>query len=447
MEDITRMQPHSLEAEQSILGAILLDKDIVNIASKKLSPDNFYKEYNKIIFESMLSLLEDNKPIDLITVTEKLKAIGHLEDVGGISYITGLTTIVPTTSNIKHYIDIVKEKHSIRQGISIASSVIDKLYGSNIKSIDSDIENLKRIMVNNKKIENIYVDASSIKRDKKLIQFIPTGFAPIDNLLGGGLRCSSLTVLTGEPGSGKSTIINQILAGSIADNYKSFLYSGELPASDLMFWFKRTVANDYHLVSKISKAGNEFIDIEDYCWNLISEWIKDKFFIYGDDSVANKNNILSVIENLAINKNVKLFVLDNLMTFDIGDHSKQYQEQKQLCLSLKQLAKKYGLSIILVAHPKKPTEKDKPSMYDVSGASEIVGSADTVLRIVRAKDNEENSKILLLKNRWGGVINRAVSIDFDVKRKRYYTNKSEFDRNYGYDKNKQFVQVNMESPF
>ena len=184
--------------------------------------------------------------------------------------------------------------------------------------------------------------------------------------------------------------INQIIAGAIAQGNKAFLYSGELPEEDLMFWFNRTIANDYHIEEKTSKKGKTYTDITDYSWELISKWIKGKFKIYGSNSRANKENILSVIEYLAINQGISFFVLDNLMTFDIGESDKQYQQQKQLCLALKQLAKKYKLVILLVAHPKKPAKGEKPNMYDVSGASEIVGSADTVLRIERYKIKKDN---------------------------------------------------------
>lgn len=443
-----RIPPHSVEAEQSILGSILLDKDVVSIAIKKIEPTNFYKEAHRIIFENIVSLANDNEPIDLVTLTERLKSIDSLEDVGGISYMTSLSTIVPTTTNINHYIDIVLDRYARRQAIEIVSHMARKLYTGKIKELDADMDRFKNVLTNNKKLENMYVNASDIKRDRKSSEFISTGFNDLDRMLSGGFKCTSLTILTGEPGSGKSTVINQILAGAIADKYKTFLYSGELPGSDLMFWFKRTVANDHHLVEKTSKAGNKYVDLSDYCWDLISEWINNKLLVYGDDSVANKNNMLLLIEHLAINKGVKLFVLDNLMTFDIGEESTQYREQKQLCLGLKQLAKKYGLAIVLVAHPKKPVGTDKPSMYDVSGASEIVGCADTVIRTVRSKEGDENSKILLLKNRWGGIINRFVSVAFDEHRKRYYTTgNSELKRDYGYDSNKQFIQVDIKEPF
>ncbi|MFR8620050.1 MAG: DnaB-like helicase N-terminal domain-containing protein, partial [Romboutsia timonensis] len=105
MEDMTRIPPHSVESEQSILGSILLDKEAIITVSETINPDDFYKEAHKIIYESMIKLSNKSEPIDLITLTEELKKQGHLDDVGGISYITSLSTIVPTTSNVKYYAD------------------------------------------------------------------------------------------------------------------------------------------------------------------------------------------------------------------------------------------------------------------------------------------------------------------------------------------------------
>jgi len=442
MESNRKIPPHSVEAEQTVLGAILLNPSLISIASKRIDVDTFYKEVHQKIFKNMLSIHIQGKPIDLIILIEELKGNDELEEVGGVEYITSLQTIVPNYSNIDYYLDLLIDKNNRRVAISLLNILNDKLYNDKIETVKTDIESIKSIFSNNKSIEQLYIEASDIKRGKNNNFYIPTSFSPLDNMLGGGFRGTSLNILTGVPGSGKSTIINQILAGAILEGNKAFLYSGELPEEDLMFWFNRTVANDYHIEEKTSKKGKKYIDITDYSWNLISKWLKGKFKIYGSNSRANKENILSVIEYLSINQDVKFFVLDNLMTFDIGESDKQYQQQKQLCLSLKQLAKKYKLVILLVAHPKKPAKGEKPNMYDISGASEIVGSADTVLRIERNKNEEdEETKIIVLKNRWGGITNRAFNIYFNEYRKRFYTNQEELTVDYGYDLNKKFTQV------
>lgn len=437
MEEV-RISPHCIEVEQSILGSILLKPALIGIGSKRIKPNYFYKAAHQIVFECMIELFERSVPIDLMTLTQRLKEKGYLENVGGISYLTSLTTIVPTTNNYNYYMDIIIEKYTRREGIKFINYVKELLYSGTIEEIEKGIVDFKNMISNRKNIEELYIDASTVQKSNDLGEFISTGFNTLDSMLAGGFRATSLTILTGEPGSGKSTLINQILAGAISDGHKTFLYSGELPSNDLMKWFNVTVANTYHVVDKVDNRGIRYKDVTDYCWDIVGEWAKEKLMIFGDDSIANKNNILATIEHLVNSKNIKLFILDNLMTFDLDEDDKQYQQQKKLCLELKALAKKYRVSIILVAHPKKPSGSERPTIYDVAGASEIVGSADTVIRTMRSEneDSDSDSRILLLKNRWGGITNRALTVKFDFNRKRFYSNGYERERDYGYDKNK-----------
>lgn len=444
-----KIMPYSEEAEQSVLGAILLDKDIISIAYKKLKEVEFYKDYNRAIFESMVELYEEDKAIDLITITDKLKSKSLLDKIG-LEYITSLSAMVPRTSNISHYIKIIKDKYTARQLIEISRNIAMKLYDGKLEDIDKDVENINFTIANSKSIDNIVLNASNIKKNIVKRSFLETGFKGLDILLSGGLRTSSLTILTGEPGAGKSTLINQILAENIQKENNCFLYTGELDNSDAIHWLKKLIANDYHIKEFTSKKDIKYYDISDYTWDLISEWMDGRLFVPDDDFIANKNNLLAILEDMIVSKGVKLIVLDNLMTLNIGDSEKQYQEQKQICLKLKQMAKKYNIAILLVAHPKKPNdknkgkEKPKPSMYDVLGASEIVNISDNVLRIER-QDN--TTELMVLKNRWGGIVNRSFDLGFDKRRSRFYTDGSELTKDYGYDKNKQFVQVELDNPF
>ena len=128
MEDINRIPPHSVESEQSILGSIILDKEAIITVAETIQPMDFYKEAHKIIYESMLKLNSNNEPIDLITLIEELRKEGHLDSIGGISYLTSLSTIVPTTSNVKYYANIVKEKSVMRQLIKASNEIINLGY-------------------------------------------------------------------------------------------------------------------------------------------------------------------------------------------------------------------------------------------------------------------------------------------------------------------------------
>ena len=444
-----RELPYSLEAEQCVLGSIILEPTLISMASKRINTDVFYKEVHKIIFENMIELHKEGKKADLISVVDKLKSNEYLDKIGGMSYITGLQTIVPSVTSINYYIDMLIDKRARRASISVLDELYDKMYSGELESLRSGVESLKSVLTNNKSTKELYTDAADIKKRDTANDFLDTGIASLNKILGGGIAFSTLNIITGSPGSGKSTLLNQIIAKSIKDNQKCFLYSGELRNDRLMAWFKRTVANANHIIQKTNKNGDRYYDISDYSWDIISNWVRGKFKIFNKDAAATKDSLLSVIENLIVHENYKLFILDNLMTIDIGDSDRQYQNQKQLCIALKSLVDKYGVSIILVAHPKKVKEGVKATMYDISGASEIVNLADNIFRMERksniGNDGEENnlSKIEIQKNRWGGIVDRAITLQFDDYRKRFYQTEAELNIDYGYDTNKKFEQVDV----
>lgn len=127
-ELIQRIPPNSLEAEQSVLGAMLLDKEAISSAAEILQGEDFYREVHKEIFQAIVSIYNDGAPVDLITLTEKLKGRNTLEAVGGISYLTQLMNIVPTTHNVAYYAKIVEEKSLLRKLIKSSNEIISKCY-------------------------------------------------------------------------------------------------------------------------------------------------------------------------------------------------------------------------------------------------------------------------------------------------------------------------------
>ncbi|MEG2255021.1 MAG: DnaB-like helicase N-terminal domain-containing protein, partial [Vagococcus sp.] len=413
----------NIQAEQCILGAILLDNTVIYKAKESnLVHSDFSKEAHRIIFDGMTKLLNENKPVDFTTLASELSSTGKIDVVGGISYVTSLVTIVPTTSNSEYYIKIVKELSTKRKIVKNMQMAINDIAKSNLQDIVSMADDVKAMIDNTGSVENLFIDASSVKRVKEN-GAVKTGFMSLDTLTL-GLTYGSLTILTGNPSSGKSTLLNQIIANAMMNGDKAFIYSGELPCHQLMTWFTRTVANDEHLGTFTNYLGEKYMDVTDYGYDLISKWCKDKFFIYGEDSKANESNIVNTIEYLAIRKGVKLFIMDNLMTIDSSGRDK-YENQEKIAGALKGLAKKYGLAIILVAHPNKDSAMNKPghSMFDVSGASEVVNLADYVLKTRRVTDDigGEESSILILKNRITGKQGLSIYTFFDNDRKRFYT--------------------------
>ena len=200
MEDITRIPPHSVESEQSILGSILLDKDAMITVSEIVNPEDFYKEAHKIIYECMIKLSNKSEPIDLITQTEELKKQGHLVDVGGISYITSLSTIVPTTSNVRYYADIVKEKSVLRKLIKASNDIINLGYDSSTKIEDVlDKAEKKKFDISQEKTSDDFKSINSVLMDtydmiehlytnKSEITGITTGFRDLNKKINGMQR-------------------------------------------------------------------------------------------------------------------------------------------------------------------------------------------------------------------------------------------------------------------
>lgn len=427
----------NLEIEQIVLGCFFIDRYTIN-KIKKIKTDFFYYDYHKIIFDCLVKLLNENKPIDIAIVAEELTSTGKLEYIGGITYISSLVTVVPTTSNLDYYIDILQELYNRRVLINhlkeVGEFIIDK--SKSLNEISTMFEELKKIATNSESIKSSYIDIESIQYCDDKINTIPTGLKKLDCLLSdhssGGLQYGTLTVWTGEPSSGKSTLLNQIMAEAILNNNKVFIYSGELPNNKLKEWFVRTVSNIEHLETYKNNLGIISKTITKDGWNLVSKWAKNKIFIYGDDSDVSENNLISTIEYLYLSKGVRLFILDNLMTINYNANDNKYSNQEKIASSLKKLARKYDLVIILVAHPKKNQYVSQPTMYDVAGASEIVNYADYVIRSVRCDDDNAKVKsgLMILKNRLGSRQDIIIQVKFDKERKRFYTDDLELNKYY-----------------
>ena len=448
----------NLEAEQSVLGSIILEGNLNCLEGTNFKPEDYLKEQHRVIYLAMVEISKKNKPIDLLTLVEELKKNNMLEQVGGISYICSLTTIVPTTSNIKYYAEIVKDLSNKRKLLNKINEVVNNIRNIDNSTIISELEEAKNIVENTTKYESMFTNFGDITMQKDT-KSLATGFLKLDKALH-GLEYGTLTTLTGEPATGKSTILNQIIANTISNNEKVFLYSGELPQNKLKFWFNRTVANASDLAMFVDEYGKEKYYCKSYTNDLINKWANDKLFIFNDQEKPSESNLIGSITYLAKYKGVRLVVLDNLMTM-ITDNptDNEYQKQNYLVNNLKNLAKKYELVIILVAHANKKSKENKePNMFDVSGASEIVNLSDYVLKTVRnvtidknTGEEENHNSIHILKNRIEGIQGVYLKTYFDDMRKRFYTDSAvELEKDFGYNpksKQQKFKEVDANIPF
>ena len=380
----------------------------------------------------MKKLSDSDLEIDLIILSNELKNDNMLDEIGGLAYISSLITIVPTSSNILYYMKIVKNLAMKRYIYNMLLQA-----GTNIQSMDTNdlinfTDELKSTLLECSNVNDLFIDASTISLKTENAGAIETGFMGIDKVTGGGLNFGTLTVVTGEPGSGKSTFLNQILANALSLGFNGFLYSGELTYQMIMEWFAKTVANPKHLSICTNNFGR-YVRLSDEGFEMISNWTKDKLFIYSKEAKADEVNLANAIEYLAIKKNVKLFILDNLMTLECSGSDK-YEKQIIAVKALKNLAKKYNLVLILVAHSNKSSLMNRePHVFEISGASEIPNLADYIFKTTR-EDGKPLTHALILKNRITGIIKKRALLEFDSERKRFFTKgELELKKDFGYE--------------
>ena len=212
---VTRIPPNNEEAEQAVLGALLIDRDAINSIIQLLKPDFFYNDNNKDIFQAMLDLYEERKPIDLLTLTHILKKKKKYEQVGGSTYITSLANAVPTAANIEHYAQILKETYIRRSLIKMGASITDLSFDQETNSdelLDRVEQNIFSLSQENIKQGFLHIRETLAQSFDKLDELhkkqshyrgIETGFVDLDLLLS-GLQDSNLIVLAARPGQGKT---------------------------------------------------------------------------------------------------------------------------------------------------------------------------------------------------------------------------------------------------
>lgn len=418
------------DAEKAILASVIEDQElIITCLEHGLKSDDFNDVVNKKIYEIMEQLHSRKKTIDLVTVVDEMKRQDvkvNLSDlVGYLGYAI--------SSNISAYISSVKDMAYKRDVSRAVTEFLSSLRTCPIEEIPTKLEEVSSVANNTSSVENLFCQAYKIKKTD-LGKGLQVGFKAIDEAIN-GLSFGSFTLLTGDPSSGKSTFLNQVIAHNIAAGEKAFIYSGELTEYNVLQWFMRTVAN-MDSIKQYKGRNGIYYDIDNDGQNAIREWIKDKLYIYKQDSTANIENITNAIAYLAKNKDVKLFILDNMMTIENGARE-EMEKQKALAKKLKKLAQIYNICVILVAHPKKRDFKSSIHMHDVSGASEVVNLADYEFMLSRKiKDTDsgrsDETFFHILKNRATGIQGIRMQIFFDSIRKRFYTNTSELNRDYRY---------------
>lgn len=421
-----KVPPHNIEAEKAVIGSIMLRPESINEVMDIINPDVFYSQRHRIIYETILKLFSEGQPIDLISVSEKLKNANKLEQSGGRVYLTELTDSVPSSANIKYYADIVVSKHTLRSLIE-ASERISALGYNEDQAIENILDEAEKKIFNvtNKNDARTLVSIKEtlggaweridhLHKNKDQIRGVKTGFKGLDNLLA-GLQKSDLIILAARPSVGKTSLALDIARNAgVRGKVGVCIFSLEMSAQQLI---DRMLAAEAQVNAWNLRTGNltlesDFEKIRDTL-GVLSE-----ASIYIDDKPA--NNIISMrstARKLKCEHGLGLIVVDylQLMVPTASRNSdNMVQQVTEISRSLKSLARELEVPVLALSQLSRAVEQrgGKPRLSDLRDSGSIEQDADVVAFIHREDRYKEQSdktniaEILIEKHRNGptGVV-------------------------------------------
>jgi len=414
-----RLPPQNLEAEQSVLGAVLLDNASLAKAMEVLTDEDFYRTTHRKIFLAMLDLSEHGEVIDQITLTEHLKTKGELESVGGATYLAELVQVVPTAANIKYHCKIMRDKALLRGLIGTSTEVISRGYDGS-SSVDDLLDFAERSVfsLSQGKLGRSFTQLHHIIKDsldlvdrlskrKEKITGVPTSFYDLDDLTA-GLQASDLVVIAGRPSMGKTSLALGIAqhaaihAGTVVG-----IFSLEMSKAQLVL---RMLSSEAHVDSHALRTGK--LQKEDW-WRLAEAAGKlEQAPIFIDDSgVLTVHQMRGKARRLKAEHGLDLLIVDYLQLMQgRSDAESRQQEISDISRSLKALAKELNVPIVALSQLSRAVESRKPPipmLADLRESGAIEQDADVVLFIYREDQYDPNSEkkgiadIMLKKHRNG----------------------------------------------
>ena len=416
-----RLPPQNIEAEKSVLGSMLIDEDAIGLAVEVLNDAWFYEEAHQKIYQAIIDLYNAHKKVDIITLSDKLKAEGQLEKVGGVTYLSEIIDLVPTSAHVEHYAHIIKEKGILRTLIKNSTKIITQCYETqrNIEDVVDHAEQLIFEIADLKQTQQSFHIKELIKQGietldqlyqrKEHVTGIATGFEKFDHMTS-GLQESDLIIIAGRPSMGKSA-----LAVSIAEHAGTQLKKGvalfslEMSKEQLV---QRMLCSQARVDAHKLRSG--FLSPSDWPKLTAAAGRLSDSPIFIDDTPA-----ISVLElrakarRLKANHNIQLIVLDylQLMRSTIPSDSRQ-QEISEISRSLKALARELDTPVIALSQLSRAVESrqdHRPQLSDLRESGAIEQDADLVVLLMREEyynPTEENrgvADVIIAKQRNGPV--------------------------------------------
>jgi replicative DNA helicase len=432
-QSLERTLPHNVDAEKSVLGSILVNNEHYYGVIENLRPEDFYLDAHRVIFRQMIELMEKSKVIDLITIQDELDRVSQLESAGGISYLAGLLDGIPHLVNIEHYIQIIRERSTLRQMINAANKIMaecfdqadpaDEILDRAEQSLFSLSE--KRIRTGFVSVKEMELPATRLLEklytEREMITGVPTGFRDLDRMTS-GLQPSDLVILAARPSMGKTALVLNI-AQHVALHKQApvGMFSLEMSKEQLLM---RMLCAESRVDAHKVRTG--YLSKEDFRKLIDTLGVTTQAPIYIDDS-----STLTVMEMRAKCRRLKaehglsLIIVDYLQLMSgYGRVENRNQEISGISRGLKALAKELNVPVIALSQLSRAPEQrqgdHKPQLSDLRESGSLEQDADLVAFIYREevyKPSEENAglaELIIAKQRNGpiGIVKLAFLREF-----------------------------------
>jgi len=414
----SKIPPQNIEAEQSVLGSMLLSRDAIIDVSEIIKADDFYKESHKKLFDVMMEMFEKDIPVDLVTVVDELRKRNMLEAVGGIDYIASLSSNVITTANVSYYAKLIKEKATLRRLIEASSEIMELSYeGDDVETVldiaeqkifdiaqgrnTTNFSPIKDVLMNTfYKIEELY-------KNKGQLTGIPSGFPDLD-LKTAGFQPSDFILVAARPSMGKTSFaLNIAQNAALLTGLPVAIFSLEMSKEQLV---NRLICSTANIDSQKLRTGN--LDEDDWMKLAAAMTPLSKAPIYIDDTPGiGVMDIRAKCRRLKLEKGLGLVMIDYLQLMQgRGKAENRQQEISEISRSLKSLARELNVPVITLSQLSRAPESrsdHRPILSDLRESGAIEQDADIVMFLYRDdyyhKDSEKKNiaEVIIAKHRNG----------------------------------------------
>ncbi|MGB9911037.1 MAG: replicative DNA helicase [Microgenomates group bacterium] len=426
-----KIPPHSDEAEASVLGAILIDKDAIVAVAEFLRPEHFYNQQNGLIYEAILHLYEERKPIDLVTLKDELKKRKILSKVGGSSYLAELVNQVPTAAHVEEYGLIIKDNYTKRELISAAARITEEAFdeGKEARKVLDDAEQAI-FALSQKHLKEGFLPvkeilAESFDRLDELhktaggLRGVPTGFKDLDDTLA-GMQDSNLLILAARPGLGKTAFALEIARHvAVKEKLPVGFFSLEMSKEELV---DRLLVSQADIDAWKLKTGR--LSEDDFTRLSEAMGILAEAPLFIDDTPA-----LTILEmrtkarRLMAEHGLRLLIVDYLQLMkSVRQLENRVQEVSEISMGLKNLARELKIPVLAISQLSREVEKrgkKRPQLADLRESGSIEQDADVVMFLWREDDDDlENVELEVAKHRNGPL--RRIKLRFRGDRIKFY---------------------------